>query len=59
MVGDVVKSGEDVLVILEAMKTEVNVTAGEGNVGRRVAGFGQGLREGSTVQAGTPLVYFE
>ncbi|KAM5536440.1 hypothetical protein V8D89_009876 [Ganoderma adspersum] len=58
-VGDVVKSEDDVLIILEAMKTEVNITAGEENVGRRVAGFGQGVREGSIVQAGAPLVYFE
>ncbi|KAI1787216.1 allophanate hydrolase subunit 2-domain-containing protein, partial [Ganoderma leucocontextum] len=57
-VGDVVKS-EDVLIILEAMKTEVNVTADEENVGRRVVGFGQDIREGSIVQAGTSLVYFE
>ena len=58
-VGDVVESEDDVLVILEAMKTEVNVTAGEENVGRRVVGFGQGVREGSIVQAGAPLVYFK
>ncbi|PIL26818.1 hypothetical protein GSI_11079 [Ganoderma sinense ZZ0214-1] len=58
-VGDVIKSDGEILVILEAMKTEVNVTAGEENVGRRVVGFGQGVREGSVVQAGAPLVYFE
>ena len=58
-VGDTGKSAEDVLVVLEAMKTEVNVEAEEENVGRKVAGFGRGVREGSTVQAGDPLVYFE
>ncbi len=58
-VGDVIKSNEDVLIILEAMKTEVSVTAGEENVGRRVVGFGRDVREGSVVPAGAPLVYFE
>ncbi|EJF56376.1 urea carboxylase [Dichomitus squalens LYAD-421 SS1] len=58
-IGDVVKSAGDVLIILEAMKTEVNVQAEEENVGRKVVGFGRGVREGGTVQAGDPLVYFE
>ncbi|KAI8976308.1 urea carboxylase [Trametes punicea] len=58
-VGDVVRSAEDVLVILEAMKTEVNIEAGEEFVGRRIKGFGRGVAEGATVQAGDPLVYFE
>ncbi|KAI0641597.1 urea carboxylase [Trametes meyenii] len=58
-IGDVVKTAEDVLVILEAMKTEVNVEAGEEFIGRRVKGFGRGVKEGSSVSAGSPLVYFE
>ncbi|KAH9850513.1 urea carboxylase [Lenzites betulinus] len=57
--GDVVNSAEQVLVILEAMKTEVNIEAGEEHVGRRVKGFGRGVREGGSVSAGDPLVYFE
>ena len=45
-VGDVIKTAEDVLIILEAMKTEVNVEAGEDFVGRKVKGFGRGVKEG-------------
>lgn len=56
--GDVVKSGEDVLIVLEAMKTEVNVEAGDENVGRKVAGFGKGVKEGTAVNAGDVLVVF-
>ncbi|KAI0759541.1 urea carboxylase [Trametes elegans] len=58
-VGDVVKTAEDILIILEAMKTEVNVEAGEEFVGRKVKGFGRGVKEGGSVSAGDPLVYFE
>ena len=58
-IGDVVQSAEDVLIILEAMKTEVNVEAGEENVGRRVRGFGRDVREGTSVRAGDVLVFFE
>ncbi|KAI0357270.1 urea carboxylase [Trametes cingulata] len=58
-VGDVIKSPEDVLIILEAMKTEVNVEAGEEFVGRKIKGFGRGVKEGGSVSAGDPLVYFE
>ncbi|OJT05231.1 hypothetical protein TRAPUB_3969 [Trametes pubescens] len=58
-VGDVIQSAEHVLVVLEAMKTEVNIEAGEEFVGRRVKGFGRGAKEGSSVSAGEPLVYFE
>ncbi|KAH9927658.1 urea carboxylase [Fomitopsis serialis] len=57
--GDVVKSGEDVLIILEAMKTEVNVEAGEENIGRTVAGFGKGVKEGTAVGSGDVLVVFK
>ncbi|KAL1938008.1 hypothetical protein VTO73DRAFT_12019 [Trametes versicolor] len=58
-VGDVIQSAEHVLVILEAMKTEVNIEAGEEFVGRTVKGFGRGAKEGGSVSAGEPLVYFE
>lgn len=54
--GDVIKSGEDVLMILEAMKTEVNVEAGEENIGRTVIGFGNGVKEGVAVGSGDVLV---
>ncbi|GBE85595.1 Putative urea [Sparassis crispa] len=54
--GDLVKSGEDVLIVLEAMKTEINVKAGEENVGRLVKGFGRGVKEGAAVSAGDILI---
>ena len=57
--GDVVQSPDDVLVILEAMKTEVNVVAGEDNVGRKVRSLAGGLKQGSLVHAGDVLVIFE
>ncbi|KAL5478611.1 hypothetical protein ACEPAI_2796 [Sanghuangporus weigelae] len=57
-VGDVIKSPDQAVMILEAMKTEINVMAGEDNVGLRVSGFAKGVREGTTVQAGDRLVYF-
>ena len=55
-VGDIVQSAEDVLVIMEAMKTEVSVEAGEDNVGRKVCGFGKDVRPGGLVQAGEVLI---
>ncbi|KAJ3001785.1 hypothetical protein NUW54_g6213 [Trametes sanguinea] len=58
-IGDVIKTPEDVLMILEAMKTEVNVEAGDEFVGRTIKAFGRGVVEGGSVQAGDPLIYFQ
>jgi biotin carboxyl carrier protein len=58
-IGDTIRSAEDVVVILEAMKTEVNVEAGEENVGKKVKALGKGIREGAVVNAGNILVIFE
>ncbi|KZV63052.1 urea carboxylase [Peniophora sp. CONT] len=55
-VGDVIKSANDVLVILEAMKTEISVTAGEEQVGKTVSGYGRGVREGAVVNSGDTLI---
>lgn len=52
-------SAEEVLVVLEAMKTEIGVEAGEENVGRTVKAFGSGVRPGALVKAGDVLVVFE
>lgn len=41
------------------MKTEINVEAGEENVGRTVMGFGQGVVEGAAVNAGDVLVILQ
>ncbi|KDQ58291.1 hypothetical protein JAAARDRAFT_193705 [Jaapia argillacea MUCL 33604] len=57
--GDVIESGEHVVVILEAMKTEINIEAGEENVGKKIKGFGQGVREGALISAGDILVVLE
>ena len=57
--GYVVKSAEDVLVVLEAMKTEVNIEAGEENVGRTVRSLGKDVRPGGLVHAGDTLVILE
>ncbi|VDB91707.1 unnamed protein product [Peniophora sp. CBMAI 1063] len=55
-VGDVIKSADDVLVILEAMKTEINITAGQEHVGKTVIGYAKGVREGAVVSSGDALI---
>ncbi|KAJ7201761.1 allophanate hydrolase subunit 2-domain-containing protein [Mycena rebaudengoi] len=54
--GDIITSGDTTLVILEAMKTEIAVKAGEANIGKNVLGLGRGVREGSNVCPGDVLV---
>lgn len=56
---DVIQSADDILVILEAMKTEINILAGEENVGKVVKSLGKGIREGASVQVGDILAWFE
>ena len=41
------------------MKTEIPVKAGDENVGRRIVGFGKGIKQGQVVSAGEILVFFE
>lgn len=55
--GYVIKSPEDVLLVLEAMKTEINVEAGEENVGKTVKAYAPGVKEGMMVSPGQILVY--
>ena len=38
------------------MKTEINITAGPENVGRTVASYGKGIREGAVVSSGDTLI---
>lgn len=57
--GDVIQSADNILVILEAMKTEINILAGEENIGKVVKSLGKGIREGASVQVGDILVWFE
>lgn len=56
--GDIISSASDVLLILEAMKTEIPVRAGEDNVGKRVSRFGKDVKEGAIVRPGDVLVLF-
>ncbi|KAF8808826.1 hypothetical protein BYT27DRAFT_6537908 [Phlegmacium glaucopus] len=56
--GDVIGSASDVLLILEAMKTEIPVTAGEDYVGKTVCQFGKDVKEGASVRPGDVLVTF-
>ncbi|KAK7690310.1 hypothetical protein QCA50_006967 [Cerrena zonata] len=55
-VDDIVTSADQVIVILEAMKTEIPITAGEENVGLKVSGIVKS--EGTTVEAGDKLIFF-
>ncbi|KAL0571378.1 hypothetical protein V5O48_010583 [Marasmius crinis-equi] len=61
--GDVIQSASDVLMVLEAMKTEIPVKAGGKNVGKKIVAFGsgegEGIREGGTVRAGEALVLLD
>jgi biotin carboxyl carrier protein len=57
--GDTIESGAQALIILEAMKTEIPVLAGEENVGKRVRGLGEHVAEGSAVRPGDILVVLE
>lgn len=57
--GDVIESESQVVVILEAMKTEIPVLAGEEHVGKTVKGFGKGVKEGSSVVPGGTLIVLE
>ena len=45
-IGQTIKSAAEVMIILEAMKTEINVTMGEENVGKVIKGMGKGIQEG-------------
>jgi len=48
--GDVIQSDDDVLIILEAMKTEIPICAGEENVGKTIKHIA--VKEGAVVQPG-------
>ncbi|KAF9264321.1 urea carboxylase [Marasmius fiardii PR-910] len=58
--GDEIQSPNEILIVLEAMKTEIPVKAGSRNVGKKVVGFGdvngQVVAEGTAVQMGDVLV---
>ncbi|TCD67501.1 hypothetical protein EIP91_012306 [Steccherinum ochraceum] len=56
--GDIIQASDQVVAILEAMKTEINITAGEDNVDLKVVSIANGAREGKAVQTGDKLVFF-
>lgn len=56
-VGDVIESDEQHVVELEAMKTSVFVSAGEGMKGKKVSGIP--VAHGDAVGPGAALVYIE
>ncbi|PFH48435.1 hypothetical protein AMATHDRAFT_149874 [Amanita thiersii Skay4041] len=61
-VGHTIASVDEVLIVMEAMKTEVEIKAGEGMAGGTVVGFGEGLagsREGKGVKAGEVLIWIQ
>jgi urea carboxylase len=55
--GDVIQSDEDVLIILEAMKTEIPICAGEDNVGKTIKRVI--IKEGAMVRPGDALVILD
>ncbi|KAJ7779438.1 allophanate hydrolase subunit 2-domain-containing protein [Mycena maculata] len=54
--GDIISSADTTVVILEAMKTEIPVKAGDINVGKTVNGLGHGIRENAAVNSGDILL---
>ncbi|KAJ7448343.1 allophanate hydrolase subunit 2-domain-containing protein [Mycena latifolia] len=54
--GDIIVSSDTIVAILEAMKTEIPIKAGEASVGMTVSGFGKGIRVGANVQPGDGLI---
>ncbi|KAF8876281.1 hypothetical protein BD779DRAFT_1561132 [Infundibulicybe gibba] len=58
-VGGVIQSAGEVLIILEAMKTEVPVKAGPSNVGKMIRSLGDGIKLEATVRPGDVLLVLE
>ncbi|KAJ7032905.1 allophanate hydrolase subunit 2-domain-containing protein [Mycena alexandri] len=54
--GDIIASGDTTVAILETMKTEIPIKAGDANVGKTVSGVGKGISEGGSVNAGDTLI---
>lgn len=54
--GDTIKTAKDVVIILEAMKTEIPIYAGEHSIGRTYKQLGKGITEGTVVRPGDTLL---
>ncbi|GAV99033.1 urea carboxylase [Lentinula edodes] len=57
--GTTIQHEDEILVILEAMKTQIPVKAGRQHVGRIIKAFGKGVQEGEQVNAGDNLFFLE
>ncbi|KAJ3754406.1 urea carboxylase [Lentinula raphanica] len=57
--GAVIQYEDEVLIILEAMKTEIPVKAGKQHVGKTVKALGKGVQEGGQVNLGDVLFFLE
>jgi biotin carboxyl carrier protein len=57
--GDLITSADEIVMVLEAMKTEVGIPAGDENVGRKIKGVGKGIKEGTVVLPGDVLMLLE
>jgi urea carboxylase len=55
--GDVIQSHDEVLIILEAMKTEIPIRAGEDNVGKTIKHIA--VKEGGMVRPGDIVVILD
>lgn len=54
--GDIIETGNEVLIILEAMKTEILFKAGAKHIGKTIKGLAKGVKAGESVAAGDALV---
>ncbi|KAF8187851.1 hypothetical protein K438DRAFT_1834301, partial [Mycena galopus ATCC 62051] len=55
--GDTITSDDMTVAILEAMKIEIPIKAGEANVGETVKRLSRGVCEGAGVGPGDPLIF--
>ncbi|RDB19014.1 putative urea carboxylase [Hypsizygus marmoreus] len=53
--GDILRSTDDIVLILEAMKTEIPIRGGDNNVGKVIERLGNGIAAGSLVSPGDVL----
>ncbi len=56
-IGDTIVSKTQAVVILESMKSEINVYPEENTVGRKVVGYGDGIGPGAAVRSGDIIVH--
>jgi len=57
--GDTISTDSQILIVLEAMKTEIPILAGVEAKGKKIRGFGNGIREGASVRPGDTLLILE